>query len=254
MPIGKHKLKKTFNKISYDNKDLLKDNQDIEDNDEEDKHFNQAKVDSIYKCNSKSAHVLLTKSKIQLENCVQIEEEIRFNLPESSDFILDESEKFYRHKTQEEKELSEERIKALNKAQGLSNAFRSKTANFINSNLSKDEKKKSIMFSTVKVIYEYSDDEIEDYNDYCKRKGIASSQSVSSFGSKSSKSSKGSKGSNKKNKKKKYKNEKFVSKVESDDDGLSEKELERLKEAKRKRNEAKVEAESTITSSSTNKI
>ena len=126
-----------LDKVSKENDKEIKKEEENDEEEEKDQinesdlfhsgHFEKAKVDQFYKSTAKSSQILITKSKITLDDFVKIEEEIRLNLDEQSDFILDESGKYYRRKLESEKKEVNNNV-----SERLAKALRSKTANNIN--------------------------------------------------------------------------------------------------------------------------
>lgn len=240
------KVKSDKNIFDKENEDT--NNNDLEESLEEDKmikaKLSNAKVDSAIKSACKSAVFLKTKSHIQLdEDTFKTEEEIRFNLPDDSPYILDESELFYRRKTEKEITNTLESFDKESNSKENKAPVRYKTHNAVSklttdNNNSKDEdndkmkskfetkkdENKRLKFSCMKVILEYPDAEpnVPDYNEL-------------KFNKKLKLNNKGKKSKSKTPKKKKVE-------IESSDeelDCLSEKELERLKEVRKKREESK---------------
>lgn len=131
--------------------------------------LSHAQVDSYYKpikSLSKSTNILLTKSKIQFDNLnhsgSKMNEELKLELSDKSQFILDESKKFYRKKEESEITSIQEDLNIQMKP------LRFNTCNVINSSMDRLNKKeeneqlKRIKISCQKIIFEYENSDSED--------------------------------------------------------------------------------------------
>lgn len=184
--------------------------------------LSNAKIDTVIKSTAKSSIVLKTKSMLLPDNIIKREEEYRIELPEDSEMILDEEQKCYRRKN--EQELSQMKATRFNTAKiiGSNETFPNKLKNFGESQNTQSTDSKRIKFSCVKIIYEFSDneDDVPDYRDL------------------PDKSTPKKKGKTKKASKKKKSKKSEEDEDEEDLSFLSDKEIERLKEARRKRQES----------------
>lgn len=128
--------------------------------------LSHAQVDSYYKpikSFAKSTNSLFTKSKLQLDslgNGSEKNEELKLNLGDSSQFILDESQKFYRKK--DEKETSQVKQESTQMK-----PVRFNTCNLINSSMDRLQKEdykatKHIKISCQKIIFEYENSDSEE--------------------------------------------------------------------------------------------
>lgn len=140
----------------------------------------------LIKKKNKWAHSTKIKAHIEIGDVTRTEQEVILDLPQDSEFVLDESELFYRRKSPEK----------------------------INSSKNEECKtevisKKRVLFSTIKVVYEfYQKPELPDFKS-SKQKEAKSSKS-------------------KKKQKSNYKSK-------NDDDDLTEDEIQRLNELRKKR-------------------
>lgn len=128
-------------------------------NQEYQKRFSNAKVESIMHPKSHNPKVLAHQSYQLNDNVTKIEEEIRFELKETSDYILDSEEKFYFRKTY----LISTNV-PVNKNLEMNNEKFNNNESKPNNKKQEESLEKRVKFSVQKIIFEYPmGEELDDY-------------------------------------------------------------------------------------------